>query len=115
MLDIDLAPGLSPRRLARSVLRGCGVNSLRWRKLRESAPIRFFIEMQRADLQYWHKHRSWIARAAYLANSWLHHLFRIAGYSVVYVVSTSKRGEAAFKVRRSFASIVWLSGVRHAH
>ena len=74
------------------------------------APIRFYIEMQRANLQYWKKHCSRLEIFGFLLNSWLHHTVRILGYGTMCMLSRSKRDEAAFKVERSIASIRWLLG-----
>lgn len=73
-------------------------------------PIRFYIEMQRANLQYWKKHSSRLAIWGFLLNSWLHHIVRILGYGTICILNQSKRDEAAFKVERSIASIRWLLG-----
>ena len=43
------------------------------------SPIRFYIEKQRADLQYWKKHHSRIATAGYFLISCLHLLLRHGG------------------------------------
>jgi GT2 family glycosyltransferase len=75
-----------------------------------SAPIRFYIEMQRANLQYWKKHCSRLEIFGFLLNSWLHHMVRILGYGTICILNQSKRDEAAFKVERSIASIRWLLG-----
>ena len=74
------------------------------------APIRFYIEMQRANLQYWKKHRSRLAILGFLLNSWLHHLVRILGYGTLCILNQSNRDEAVFKVERSIASLRWLLG-----
>ena len=77
-----------------------------------NAPIRFYIEMQQANLQYWEKHSRPPAKFAYLACSWIHHVLRVVGYTAVYAVQRSKRAMAGYKVKRSVASIAWLSGLR---
>jgi GT2 family glycosyltransferase len=77
-----------------------------------NAPIRFYVEMQRANLQYWEKHSNALGKFGYLASSWLHHILRIFGYAILYSLRRSKRDEAAYKVRRSFASILWLCGLK---
>jgi len=74
------------------------------------APIHFYIEMQRANLQYWKKHHSWLATKGFLVNSWLHHFLRIIGHGTVYIFDGSRRDEAAFKIEKSVASIRWLLG-----
>lgn len=75
------------------------------------APIRFYIEMQRANLQYWEKHYGWLATWGFLLNSWLHHLIRVIGYGTLCILDRSRRDEAVFKVKRSLASLLWLSGL----
>lgn len=73
-------------------------------------PIRFYIEMQRANLQYWEKHCSRIETSGYVLTLWLHHIIRILGYGVLYVANQSKRDEDAIRLERSIATIRWLSG-----
>jgi GT2 family glycosyltransferase len=77
-----------------------------------NAPIRFYIEMQRANLQYWEKHSNAFGKCGYLVSTMLHHVLRVLGYSVVYSLLRSKRDQAAYKVKRSVASIRWLCGRR---
>jgi len=71
-------------------------------------PIRFYIEMQRANLQYWQKHKRPFAQAAFLGVTAIHHLLRVAGYGLVYFASRSHSLDAAHKVRRSAACLRWL-------
>jgi GT2 family glycosyltransferase len=47
-----------------------------------NAPVRFSVEMQRADCQYWAKHHSRAASYAYVAISMLHHALRWVGHSL---------------------------------
>lgn len=75
------------------------------------APIRFYIEMQRADLQYWNKHHGGLAICGFLLNFWLYHLIRVIGYGALCIFDRSKSEEAGFKVKRSISSILWLSGL----
>lgn len=72
-----------------------------------NAPVRFFIEKQRADLQYWKKHHGLSARFCYFLISCLHHLLRVVGYAVVAVLRPGK-GDAPFKLKRSFRCLQWM-------
>lgn len=72
-----------------------------------NSPIRFFVEKQKADIQYWRKHHSRIAVAVYYAISLLHHGLRIAGYSLKACVARGKEQMAWYKVRRSIACVRW--------
>lgn len=46
----------------------------------EQAPTRFYLEMQRANLQYWSKHHPALTVPLYRAILLLHHLVRLVGY-----------------------------------
>ena len=73
-----------------------------------NSPVRFYIEMQRADLQYWKKHHSRIATAGYFLVSCLHLLLRMLGYSLALLFRKSARQNYRYKVKRSFACLKWL-------
>jgi hypothetical protein len=72
------------------------------------APIRFYIEMQKADLHYWEKHHGNIGRTAYAAIIILRHSLRLVLMTLQYFVCPSKRENAAFKLKRSFTCIQWV-------
>lgn len=74
------------------------------------SPIRFYIEMQRANLQYWQKHCGHLSTLGFLMNSWLHHCCRIIGYVAVCICDRNRREEGRYKIERSIASIRWLAG-----
>jgi len=74
------------------------------------APTRFYVEMRRANLQYFRKHHGWTGSLGYLLATWVHELTRIVGYSFVYCYDRTKRPVAAFKVSRSMSCIRWLVG-----
>ena len=76
----------------------------------KEAPTRFYVEMRRANLQYFRKHyKVWGAFGYYVA-IWLHELVRITGYSVLYCLSLNRRWEAGSKIDRSIACLRWLTG-----
>ena len=78
------------------------------------APIRFSVEMQRANFQYWRKNYGRASQITYMAIQCLHQLVRIAGYSAAWLIGTPKRDEFAFKLRRSLACLQWVLGIgRH--
>jgi GT2 family glycosyltransferase len=79
-----------------------------------NAPVRFDIEMQKANYQYWAKHHSSLAAATFLLISLLHHTLRIAGEIVAYPLRRS-RSTSTYKIKRGFASIKWIvSGMERA-
>jgi len=78
------------------------------------APVAFYVEMQRANLQYWKRYHGRPSQAAYIAIVFLHQVCRVLGYGAVYLVKPHARPEAAFKVERSAACLHWLVGLDHS-
>jgi len=74
------------------------------------APTRFYVEMRRANLQYFRKHYGRVRTAGYLLTTWVHELVRIAAYGALYCVKRTQRPDAALKVERSWSCLRWLSG-----
>ena len=72
------------------------------------APVRFSIEMERANLQCWSKHNGRVRLIGYVLITLLHHALRILGYLAVYVFRRSARQQAVFKVKKSLACARWL-------
>lgn len=72
-----------------------------------NAPIKFYIEMQHADLQYWIKHHGIAKSIVYAFISGFHQLLRLIGYSVKYLGVPSMREKSLFKVKRSFTCLLW--------
>ncbi len=75
------------------------------------SPLKFYVEMHRANMQYWRRRHSPPSQVAYFALAALHHLVRVAGYGVAFLFRRSRREEAAFKVARSCACLAWLMGL----
>jgi GT2 family glycosyltransferase len=73
-----------------------------------NAPVRFYIEKQRADLQYWRKHHRWFAQQCYFMVSCLQHLLRITGYAVGLLFPAKDRKLKRMKVLRSIRCLHWL-------
>ena len=74
-----------------------------------NSPVRFFVEKQKADFQYWHKHHSRVAVACYHAIALIHHALRIVGHSLTACISRQDDRTAWYKVRRSVACIRWMA------
>ncbi len=72
-----------------------------------NAPIKFDVEMQRANYQYWTKHHSWLAAHAFLAISILQHAVRVLFEIAKYPLQRS-RAAAKYKIKRGLASIKWI-------
>jgi GT2 family glycosyltransferase len=73
-----------------------------------NAPVRFYIEMQRANLQYWKKHHSALACLAIYCIYALYHITRIGGHFGATLVRAKRRAEHRFKTQRSLACLTWL-------
>jgi len=73
-----------------------------------NAPLRFFVEMQRADLQYWRKHHSRAAASVYIAFTVLHHAVRIAGHSAASVLLPRRAETHRHRAMCSTACLKWL-------
>jgi hypothetical protein len=78
----------------------------------DNAPTRFYVEMQRANLQFWQKHHGRFGPPAYRLVAYLHETIRILGHSVRFLARKSVRADAVLKVKRSWACICYLSGKR---
>ncbi len=73
-----------------------------------NAPIRFYIELQKADLHYWQKHYGSIGRVCYAAIILLRHLLRVIAMTFWFIIFPSKRKETSFKLKRCLACIRWV-------
>ena len=73
-----------------------------------NAPVRFYIERHRADLQYWDKHHSRPAVFCFFLVCCLHLVLRALGYSVAFVFKSRERATRGYKVKRSVACIRWM-------
>jgi GT2 family glycosyltransferase len=73
-----------------------------------NAPVRFYLEMQRANLQYWKKHHSCLSVASYIAIMCMQELLRTAGYSIAGLIKGPAREGFQFKLRRSVTCLKWL-------
>jgi GT2 family glycosyltransferase len=69
-----------------------------------NAPVRFYIEKQKADLQYWLKHKKFVDVWAYLLIALLHESLRVLGFSLIAPFKPSAR----YKMKRGVACIRWL-------
>jgi GT2 family glycosyltransferase len=77
-------------------------------KSSENAPVQFFVEMQKANLQYWQKHHRPWEQQVFLLLFFLHQCFRIISRSILYLTTSGDRSVDKYKIRRSLAGIRWL-------
>lgn len=77
-----------------------------------NAPARFYVEMRRANLQYYRKYHGPLSRAVYFLAVWSHELTRVVAYAIIFVARQSRRAEASFKITRSLQCLRWLAGLK---
>jgi len=77
-----------------------------------SAPVKFFLEMQKADLQYWKKHHGRFRQICYAAIIFLRHTTRLLGLGIGCLVCPKRKPQVAQKIRNSWACIQWLLRLR---
>lgn len=75
------------------------------------APVRFAVEMQRANYQYWEKYHGPMSRFGYLAVVALHVLIRLSGYLMLELTRRGNRTDVSYKIKASLASLRWLVGL----
>jgi GT2 family glycosyltransferase len=76
------------------------------------SPVYFYVEMQKANLQYWEKHYSRPAQIAFLTSLWVHESSRYLIYSILSSLGESLRMRVGYKAERSLASLRWLLGFK---
>lgn len=74
------------------------------------APIRYAVEMQKANFQYWQKNHGKLSRLAYRMIITLHQLLRSIGYFLLSLTPGSHHDDTRFKLQRSVACLRWASG-----
>jgi GT2 family glycosyltransferase len=73
-----------------------------------NAPVRFYIERHRADLQYWEKYHCGPAVFSFMLVCCLHLALRALGYSLACMIKSRERATHASKVKRSVACLKWM-------
>lgn len=76
------------------------------------APIRFSVEMQKANFQYWKKNYGKVSQLAYRSIIAFHQLIRLIAYSLSFLNPALNRDEVGIKLRRSLACFQWAIGYR---
>lgn len=76
-----------------------------------SAPLRFWIEQQRANLQYWKKHHGTVSAAALWLIFVLHHVVRVPGFALQRLLGSQPPGEGEVdKLQVNLRTLAWLVG-----
>jgi GT2 family glycosyltransferase len=72
-----------------------------------NAPVRFQIEMYRANGQYWRKHHGRAAQLVYFLIMWVHQAVRLVGYFAL-LPARNKSDETVFKIKKAWACMAWM-------
>jgi len=72
------------------------------------SPVRFYVEMRKANLHYWEKHHGITGKTYYMILMFVHHFVRIVPRALEYAVRPRRRPSSAHKIERSVACIRWL-------
>jgi GT2 family glycosyltransferase len=71
----------------------------------ELAPTRFYVEMRRANLQFFRKHHGKGGFFAFLAATCLHEIVRVVGNIPLFIVNRASREQAVQKIGRSLTCL----------
>ncbi len=74
----------------------------------QAAPIRFYLEMHRANLEYWRKHHGSMARGCHLLIVIAHHTLRVATFGLSHFLLRARDPSLHAKTARSAACLRWL-------
>jgi GT2 family glycosyltransferase len=74
----------------------------------ENAPVFFYIEMHRANLQYWRKYHNYISYCCYWLLLDIAHAFRSAALGAWYLLGRSDRSHTLPKLKKYIACLLWL-------
>jgi GT2 family glycosyltransferase len=74
----------------------------------KNAPVRFYVEMCRAQLQYQRKHGGRLAGLVFGVLTFIHQLIRVVRGALLFLLKPAAREVAAYKIRRSLTCLKWL-------
>jgi GT2 family glycosyltransferase len=75
-----------------------------------NAPLRFSIEMLRANLMYWQKHHGWPGRSAYCLLAVIRQCFRLVIHSLWKLAGSTRASEMKRRFEEDWACLRWLLG-----
>jgi len=76
------------------------------------APVKFFLEMQKADLQYWKKHHGRFRQICYAVIIFLRHTVRLLCLGITCLICPKRKPQVTQKIRNSWACIQLLLRLR---
>lgn len=76
-----------------------------------NAPIRFYLEKQRANLRYWKKHHSSGKWFIYIGIMIIQHAIRLVGRGFRFIFIRDKGHENVIGFKRDLATLLWYIGI----
>lgn len=73
-----------------------------------NAPLRYSIELLRANLIYWRKHHGFLGRFLWRLLSTVHYLVRFAARALLNLTGIKKSDECRHKLKEDFVCLRWL-------
>jgi GT2 family glycosyltransferase len=73
------------------------------------AHSRFYVEMVRANLQYFQKHHGTLGSLGFLVATGIHELLRVVAYGIVYCFNRYKRPASVVRINASLSCLKWLA------
>lgn len=77
-----------------------------------NAPLRFIVEMQRANFQYWKKYHGRASFFFYLLICCIHYVVRATGWGFIYLARGCSGSRAHLEVQQSMKCLRWLFDFR---
>lgn len=74
-------------------------------------PLRFSVEQQRANMQYWAKYHNRASLLLYAIAVWFGHAMRMVGWTAIGAVKPSERAKARFEAKRNLECIRWMLAI----
>lgn len=76
-----------------------------------NAPIRFFIEQEKANAHYWHKHFPFPAYILYRLIILIHLVLRLISSIAIWTMDSKNHTDAVYKLKRSYKALLWAIGL----
>lgn len=72
-----------------------------------NAPIKFYLEMLKANCQLWRKYYNAKYAKIYLLILIIHHLNRFIGFNIIFLLKPALRSNSIFKIKQNISAIKW--------
>jgi GT2 family glycosyltransferase len=73
-----------------------------------NAPLRYSIEILRANLAYWKKHHGWLGRIIFYLFSTIHHGLRFALRAFLRIIGAGRSAASRHKLKEDVVCLRWL-------